>query len=71
MPQGSCLGANLLNLYCSMLNDVVPLDLHLHGFADDHSVRKEFKTNYRRAELCTKNEDEEFMVDVKARLGLA
>ena len=29
IPQCSCSGANLFNLYCSMLNDVVPLDLHL------------------------------------------
>ena len=26
--QGSCSGANPFNLYCSTLNDVVPLDLH-------------------------------------------
>ena len=28
VPQGSCLGANLFNLYCSMPNNVVPSDLH-------------------------------------------
>ena len=40
IPQGSCLGANLFNLYCSMLNDVVPSDLHLSGFTDDHSQER-------------------------------
>ena len=51
IPQGSCSGANLFNVYCSMFNDVVPLDLHLNGFAGDHSVRKKFKANGRSAEL--------------------
>ena len=64
VPQVSCLDANLFNLYCSTLNDVVPLDLS--GFADDHSVRIEFKANDRSAELPTKNEVEECMVDVKS-----
>ena len=45
VSQASSLGANLFNLYCSMLNNVVPSDFHLSGFADDHSVRKEFTAN--------------------------
>ena len=40
VPQGSCAGANIFNLYCSPLQDVVPKDLQLSGFADDHSVRR-------------------------------
>ena len=59
VPQGSCSGAYLFNLYCSTLNDFVPSDLHLSGFADDYSVRKEFRTNDRSAELQTKKEIEE------------
>ena len=66
VPQGSCSGANLFNLGCSMLNNVVPSDLHLSGFADDHSVRKEFKANHRSAELQMKNDGEECMADVKS-----
>ena len=42
------------------------MDLHLSGFADDHSVRKEFKANDRSAELQTKKEVEECMVDVRS-----
>ena len=45
VPQGSCSGANLFNVYFSMLNNVVPTDIHLSRFVDDHSVRKEFKAN--------------------------
>ena len=66
IPQGSCLGANLFNLYCSTVNDVVASDLHLSGFPDNHSVRKEFKANDRSAELQTKNKVKECMVDVKS-----
>ena len=49
-----------------MLNDIVPSDLHLHRIADDHSVRKEFKANDRSAELQTKEEVEECMVNVRS-----
>ena len=66
IPQGSCSGNNLFNLNCSVLNDVVPLDLHLSGFADDNSVRKGFKANDKSAELQTKNEVEECIIDVKS-----
>ena len=51
-----------------MLNDVVPSDLHLSGFTDDHSVRKEFKTNDRSAEMQTKKEVEECMVDMRSSM---
>ena len=54
VSQGSCSGTELFNLYCSMLNDVVPSDLHLSGFADDHSVRKEFKANDRSCRTANK-----------------
>ena len=64
VPQGSCSGAYLFNLYCSTLNDIIPSDLHLSGFADDHSVRKEFRANDRNAELQTKEDIEECMVNI-------
>ena len=64
VPQGSCSGAKLFNSYCSTHNNVLPSDLHISGFADNHSVRKVFKANDRSAELQTKNDVEECMVDV-------
>ena len=66
VPQGSYSCAYLCNLYCSMLNDLVPSDLHLSGFAGDHSVRKEFKANDRCAELQTKKEVDECMINVRS-----
>ena len=53
VPQGSCAGANIFNLYCSPLQDVVPEDLQLSGFADDHSVRKTFKAGNMYEETTT------------------
>ena len=66
VPQGSCSGAYLFNLYCSTLNDILPSDLHLSGFADNHSVRKEFRANDRNAELQTKEEIKECMVIIRS-----
>ena len=66
VPQDSCSGAYLFNLYCSTLNDIIPSDLHLSGFTDDHSVRKEFRANDRNAELQTKEENEECMVNIRS-----
>ena len=43
VPQGSCAGAQLFNLYCSTMQEVVNQPLALHGFADDHVVGKKFK----------------------------
>ena len=43
VPQGSCAGASIFNLYCSTLHEVILKDLVLSGFADDHSMRKSFK----------------------------
>ena len=57
VPQGSCAGAQLFNLYCSTLHEVVispdenGKPLSLYGFTDDHTVCDQFKANDRSAEL--------------------
>ena len=65
LPQGSCTGANLFNLYCSPLKDVVPTDLHLSGFADDHSIRRTFKAGNTQQEKATKDKIEACMLNIK------
>ena len=45
VPPGSCSGANLFNLYSSTISKVIDSSLNLNGFADDHSVMKEFNPN--------------------------
>ena len=42
VAQGSCAGAQLFNLYCSSIQDIVGPPLTLHGFADDHTVGNRF-----------------------------
>ena len=57
VPQGSCTGAQLFNLYCSTLHEVVisleedEKPLSLYGLVDDHTVHDQFKANDRSAEL--------------------
>ena len=45
VPQGSCSGANLFNLYCGTIRDVVDPSLNLLAFADDHAIIKELDPN--------------------------
>ena len=65
VPQGSCAGANIFNLYCSPLHEVIPQDLQLSGFADDHSVRKSFKASDREEEVHTVEQTEACMLSIK------
>ena len=65
MPQGSCAGANIFNLYCSPLSEVIPPNLQLSGFADDHSVHKSFKAMDRQMEHNTISELEGCMISIK------
>ena len=43
VPQGSTQGTYLFISYASTLNQVVPSNLQLSGYADDHSIWKCFK----------------------------
>ena len=65
VPQGSCAGANIFNLYCSPLQEVVPEDLQLSGFADDHSIRKAFKASNRQDETNTIAKLQECLISIK------
>ena len=42
VPQGSCSGANLFNMYSSTIIKVIASSLNLNGFANNHSIMKEF-----------------------------
>ena len=58
VPQGSCAGVNIFNLYCSPLQELVPDNLHISGFADDHSIRSSFKADNRHQECEVKHQEE-------------
>ena len=40
LPQGSCSGANLFNMYSSTISEVLDPGLSLIAFADDHAIKK-------------------------------
>ena len=67
VPQGSCTGAQLFNVYSSTLTKVVKPSLksNVYGFADDHSVRDSFKAKDRADELECIGRLEDCAVDLK------
>ena len=48
MPQGSVQEAFLFIAYASTVQEVMKEDLTLPGFADDHSICKQFKSGTRQ-----------------------
>ena len=62
VPQGSTQGAYLFISYASTLDEVVPKDLQLNGYADDHSISKCFKLEDEPDTIAT---IESTMLDVK------
>ena len=40
VPQGSIAGPSLYTYYASTLQDVIPSDIDIHGYADDHGIKK-------------------------------
>ena len=64
VAQGSCLGPVLYSCYASTLIDVIPEEIDIHGFADDHSFKKEFTP--RIDEVVTVTQLENTLVDVKS-----
>ena len=65
IPQGSCAGANIFNLYCSLLETIMPKELAISRFANDHSIRKTFKASDRNAEKSTIDSLQECMLNIK------
>ena len=65
VPQGSCAGANIFNLYSTPMEDIVHPGLKISGFADDHSIRDSFKASDRRAELQTITNLQHCMLNIK------
>lgn len=52
VPQGSLLGPFLYLAYASPMEEVVPEDVSIYGFADDHGLRKEFSPSKSNEENC-------------------
>ena len=65
VPQGSLGGPNLSSAYASTLQDVVPDNVGLNGFADDHSLKRSFKADDRKAEQSIISALQNCLVNVK------
>ena len=65
VPQGLCSGANVFTCYCSLIDQIVPKDITLNGFADDHSLRKSFPTDDRTQEQPAKHRMELTFSNIK------
>ena len=65
VPQGSLAGPNLYLAYASTLQEIVPEEVCLNGFADDHSLKRSFKADDRKAEHTTISILQNCLKDVK------
>jgi hypothetical protein len=64
VPQGSCLGPWLYLTYAGTLFDVIPSNIGVHGFADDHIAKKRFTPTSNRTECDAINELENCAVTI-------
>ena len=53
VPQGSCAGPVLYLAYASTLHEGIPDDINLHGYADDHALKKSYPASDKEKELDT------------------
>ena len=65
VPQGSCAGGQLFNIYCSSIQDIVNPPLTLLGFADNHTVGNKFKPGDWSDEVRCMEELEKCATDLK------
>ena len=43
VPQGSCAGPVLYTAYSSTMSEVVPKQISIHGYVDDHGLKKSYR----------------------------
>ena len=66
VPQGSCSGANVFTCYSALLDMIVPADITISGFADDHSLRKSFPAHNLGKPNCMQRELEHTWAVIKS-----
>ena len=65
VPQGSASGANIFTAYCSTLKSVLPTEIELQGFADDHFMHKAVNPKSQNACEAAISQFEESINNVK------
>ena len=53
VPQGSGAGPSFYSAYASTMRDIVPTTVDIHGYADDHALKKAFKASSRTDEITS------------------
>ena len=69
VPQGSTGRPVFYNLYVAPLADVIPEDIDLIGFADDHTLLKSFTSGDVMAETTCISELEKCMSSINKLMG--
>ena len=64
VPQGSCMGPVLYLAYASTLKEVVPQNISLYGYADDHAMKLSFDVKDPQAQLSAITELETCAVKI-------
>ena len=65
VPQGSGAGPRLYSSYASTMKEVVPVAIDIHGYADDHALKRSFSGASRTEERITMNSLKEATSKVK------
>ena len=63
--QGSCARANLFSIYSSTIKEVIPNDIYVNGYADDHALDNNFDTRSHEDEHETISRLENCISDIK------
>ena len=66
VPQGSAVGPGMYSTYASTMKEVVPVVIDIHGYADDHALKRSFKGVSRREEREVVGSLEDAISKVKA-----
>ena len=53
VPQGSGAGPGFYSAYASTMKDIVPTTIAIHGYVDDHALKKSFRGGSKPEEVAT------------------
>lgn len=66
VPQGSCAGPVLYLVYASTIKEVIPENIDIHGYADDHALKLSFNASDREEEHRSITNLESVAMDIKS-----
>ena len=66
VPQGSGASPSFYSAYASTMRDIVPATVDIHGYADDHALKKAFKASSRTDEITSIASLRSVIFDIKS-----